>query len=77
MQTFANPAYVALIGYDSQDELAGMNILNLIAYAERVRIAEYIEHHLIEPSLPFECETIGLKKDGNTFNMDVKLSLFN
>ena len=70
MQKFVNPAYVALFGYDSQDELAGMNILNLIAPAERNRIAEYIEHHLIEPSQPFEYETIGLKKDGTTFNMD-------
>ncbi len=77
MQKFVNPAYVTLFGYDSQDEMAGRSILNLVATDERARIEEYIKNRSVEPSLPFEYETIGLKKDGTTFNMDVKLSLFN
>ncbi len=74
---FVNPAYVALFAYESQDELINTSILNLVSTGERARIEGYIEKRTVQSSVPFEYETIGLKKDGTTFNMDVKLSLFN
>ena len=77
IQKFVNPAYVALFGYESQDELINTSILNLIFPDERERIKAYIEKRSVQSSIPFEYETIGLKKDGTTFNMDVKISLFN
>lgn len=76
MQKFVNPAYVALFGYASQDELINTSILSLVSPDERARIEAYIEKRAFQPSVPFEYATIGLKKDGTTFNMDVKLSLF-
>lgn len=77
IQKFVNPAYVALFGYESQDELINTSIINLIFPGERERIKAYIEKRSVQSSIPFEYETIGLKKDGTTFNMDVKISFFN
>ncbi|MEI7499999.1 MAG: response regulator [Bacteroidota bacterium] len=76
IHVFVNPAYVKLYGYDYQEDLFGKSVLNLIAPDERNRIGDYIKLRPVNSTIPSEYETIGLKKDGTTFDVDIKVSFF-
>ncbi|MEK6743462.1 MAG: PAS domain S-box protein [Nitrospirota bacterium] len=71
---FANPAYVKLFGYDSIEELIGMQIVNTIAPEERERVREFKQKRKQGLAVPTYDVTRGLRKDGTTFNMDVHVT---
>ncbi|MBN8544986.1 MAG: response regulator [Ignavibacteria bacterium] len=71
-----NPAYVELFGYESSDELIGVPVQNLIAPEERKKIHEYISKRNAGESVPSGYETLGLRKDGTSFEMDVHVSTY-
>ncbi|MFZ4564645.1 MAG: PAS domain S-box protein, partial [Bacteroidales bacterium] len=76
IHVFVNPAYLALFGYDNQDVLLGKSLVDLVGPSEKERIREYIERRNAEIEIPSEYETIGIKKDGTFFDLDVKVSNF-
>jgi Cu+-exporting ATPase len=73
---FVNPAYIKLFDFTNENEILALPLLGLIAPEEKERIAEYIKLRPVDPGIPTEYETIGMKKDGTTFHMDVKASIF-
>jgi PAS domain S-box-containing protein len=72
---FANPSYLALYGYDSQ-EIAGKPVLDLIVPEERDRIRDFIADRSRGRTTPVTFETRGLRKDGGIFDMEVRVSLY-
>ncbi len=73
---FVNPAYLALFGYASNEELAGKPVLDLIAPCERPAILERIQQRAQGESMPSSYETRGLRKTGEEFVMDVHASTY-
>lgn len=71
---FVNPSYVTLFGYSSSEELVGTPIIDLITPEEREKI--YNNPKLCNDGdlLANNYETIGYKKDGSLFNIDVHIS---
>lgn len=73
---FVNPAYLALFGYGSSEELVGRSILDLIAPSEREQIAKKVRRRAAGEAVPTIYETRGLRKDGAEFEMEVYVSHF-
>ncbi len=71
-----NPAYLKLFGYLNEQELIGNSILDLIAPSEHYRIKSYVQKRSLGESVPTFYETIGLRKDGTEFPMEVQVSTF-
>ncbi len=71
---FFNQAFVTLFGYESNDELIGKSLLKLVAPKERKRIAEYVKRRTEGLPVPFSYETVGLRKNGEEFEFDVKIA---
>ncbi len=71
-----NTAYAKLFGYGTTDELRGTPILNLIAESEHERIKEFISRRMKGEEVPGVYETIGLKKDGLEFPMEVRVTVY-
>ncbi len=70
----ANEAFLAMFGLGSEAELLGRPLVNLIAPAEREaihRINQEREHTGVGP---VDYETLGLRRDGQTFPMHVRVS---
>ncbi|MCK6551084.1 PAS domain S-box protein [Myxococcota bacterium] len=66
-----NPAYVALFGYSSADELVGRSILELIAPSDRARVIENVRRRSSGLSVAPTYVTRGLRRDGTEFDMEV------
>ncbi len=73
---FVNPSYLSLFGYTSDNELAGKPILDLIAPEEHEKIMENVKRRSKGDFVPSAYETLGLRKDGTKFNMDVHVSSY-
>jgi PAS domain S-box-containing protein len=71
----ANPNYEKLFGY-TDEELSDQSILDLIAKDSRSQVMDNIEKRKNGEAAPSEYETRGLKKDGSTFDMQVKVSTY-
>jgi PAS domain S-box-containing protein len=71
-----NPAYLAMFGYDSVDQLAGTPILDLIAPSERARVAENVRRRYGGEMPPADYETRGRRRDGAEFDMEVHVSTY-
>lgn len=69
-----NPKYLELFGYKSFEELKDIPIYDLIAPSERKRIGEHAKRRAKGENIPSQYETIGLKKDGTEFDMEVSVS---
>ncbi|MFC1974955.1 PAS domain S-box protein [Chloroflexota bacterium] len=76
VHVMANPAYLDLFGYDYATELIGKPILDLIAPEQQAQILENVQRRAKGEPVPLFYETRGLRKDGSTFDMDVKLSTY-
>jgi PAS domain S-box-containing protein len=74
---FVNKAYLELFGYQSNEELFGKPVLDLIADSQREKITEYIGKRANNEYVPSSYETIGLKKDRTEFVLDVRVSPMN
>jgi two-component system cell cycle sensor histidine kinase/response regulator CckA len=69
-----NPAYLALFGYEREDELLGTTILSLIAPSARAGITELIHLRADGKSAPAVYESRGLRRDGSEFDLQVHAS---
>ena len=76
IHTFANPAYLALFGYESNADIIGKPILDLIAPEEHPKIREFVHQRATDGTGPSAYETQGLRKNGESFDVDVKVSTF-
>ncbi len=69
-----NPAYLKMFGYDSNQELQGRSILDLIAPSAHAQILAYVHLRNQNKNPPNFYETKGLRKDGSEFDMEVSAS---
>jgi two-component system, cell cycle sensor histidine kinase and response regulator CckA len=75
IRTFANPAHVALFGYDSAEELVGTPVLESIAPESRDFFQEMVKKRAEGETVP-PYEVTALKKDGTPFLMEITASSF-
>lgn len=73
---FVNPAYLALFGYSNIDELVGKPIIDLIAPSQRDYIMDIVRKRAKGEIVLSSYETVGLRKDGSEFDMDVNVSSY-
>jgi PAS domain S-box-containing protein len=76
LHTMVNPAYLAMFGYDSADELIGKSILDLNAPSERARILDFVRQRAQGDPVSSMYETRGLRRDGTEFNLEVRVSTY-
>jgi len=69
-----NPAYVELFGYNSEEEILGKEVWELITADERANVADYISRRALGEPVPSKYETKGLRKDMTEFDLDVRVS---
>ncbi|HUJ68920.1 MAG TPA: PAS domain S-box protein [Syntrophorhabdales bacterium] len=76
IRIFANPAFVALLGYESADELIGKPAFDAIAPESRDFVEEMVKKRLKgEPVPPLYEETM-LRKDGTRLFAEVSVSYY-
>ncbi len=73
---FVNPAYINLFGYLSSAEILEKTVLDIIAHSEREYILNNINKRVNAEPAPTNYETIGLKKDGTEFPLEVNVSSY-
>jgi len=66
-----NNAYIEMFGYSNAQEIIGTPLVNQIAPKEHSRIKYYIQNRNIDDSLPKQYETIGIKKNGDEFPLEI------
>jgi len=71
-----NPAYVRMFGYQSESELVGQPILDLIAPAEQERVAGHVRLRSKGQSDVQHYLTRGKRRDGREFPMEVRVSSY-
>jgi two-component system NtrC family sensor kinase len=76
IRIFVNPAYVSLFGYESDEELMGTPIINVIAPESRDFIEERVKKRARGEPLQPSFEATGLRKDGTIFLMEVTVSTY-
>lgn len=76
LHVFANAAYLRLFAYDSFEELAGHFILDLLAPEQHAEMLNLIVQHKLRGSVPQNHETHGRRKNGELFDLDLRLSTF-
>ncbi len=76
MHFFANPAYLKLFGYESNQEIVGTSILDNIAPSHHQQMTENIRLRAAGEPIPPLYTTRGRKTDGTEFPMEVSASVF-
>ncbi len=71
-----NPAYLKLFGYKDQEELIGKSLLNQIAPKEHEKIRQYVKNRSLGEYAPTFHETIGIRKNGEEFPLEVKIGTY-
>ena len=71
----ANAAYARLFGFERPEELLGLPVLELIAPAERPRIAEFIRRRAAGEVLPEVYLARARRRGGDEFLMEVRISM--
>jgi two-component system cell cycle sensor histidine kinase/response regulator CckA len=74
---FVNDAYSKIFGFTEKKELMGTNFLKQIAASERKKIAERNQKREQRITVPTSYETVGLRKNGSTFPLNVNVTLIN
>jgi PAS domain S-box-containing protein len=72
-----NKAYLDLFGYSDMEEVVGRQVIEQVAPQEHDRMIEYAQQRAIGNDPPAFYETIGRKKDGTHFDIDVRVSTYN
>ncbi len=76
MHVFANPAYGFMFGYEKADDLVGTPVIQLIAPESREMVLKNIQDRARGLPVPSDYEAIGLRRDGTTFILDVRVSTY-
>ncbi len=76
MHFFANPAYLRLFGYESNEEIVGTSILENIATSHRQQVIENIQRRTAGEPIPPLYVARGRKTDGTEFFMEISASTF-
>ncbi len=71
---FANPSYLKMFGLNNLSELREISVLDLIGPSEHEKIKSYIKMRAESKPVPSHYETLGLRKDGSEFPMEVNVS---
>ena len=71
-----NPSYLKMFGYSSADEIVGRPAWDLIAPSEKERIKLFSRNRSEGFPAPSFYETIGERKDGTLFPMEVRVSTY-
>lgn len=74
---FINKAYIKLFGFESEKDINGKPAINLIAPSQRQFVNEIIDRRTFRHNAPSQYETLGIRKDGTEFVMDVRATVFN
>ena len=69
-----NPAFIKIFGYDSFEEIEGRDELELLIPEERERIRKYTIDREDNNKAPQIYNTIGLRKNGSTLDVEIKVS---
>jgi PAS domain S-box-containing protein len=75
-QIMVNKAYLELFGYRDVSEVIGNSLLNDIAPEEHPRLQTYAMHRSRGEPAPSSYETLGMRRDGTIFDMDVRISTY-
>ena len=73
MHIYANHAYMELFGYDDEDELACIPIIDLVESGQQDEFKHYLKAHLKGEALE-EFEFHGVKESGDTFDAVMTLT---
>jgi PAS domain S-box-containing protein len=73
---FANPAYLKLFGYESNEKILGTSILNSIAPSHHQQLLDNIQLRTTKQPAPSLYVTRGRKSDGTEFPMEISASTF-
>ena len=71
---WTNPAYQKMFGYEKDEDFIGKPVTDLIEPAHRNAIIENIKKRIKGDNPLNYYETVGLKRDGSTFDIDVHVS---
>jgi len=71
-----NNAYVEMFGYQSENEIIGKPLLNQISPKEHEKLKNFIANRYSNPNLPQYYETIGVKKNGEEFPLEVHVGIY-
>lgn len=72
---FVNDAYLRMFGYDSAEEVIGRFVEELYAERERERQRGYARGRIAGKPVPTMYETVGLRKNGEEFEVSAWVSL--
>jgi len=73
---FANPAYLTMFGFESNEQIAGTPVLNHIAPSHRPDVSHNIAQRAAGKSAPAFYETRGITTSGVEFDMEVRVSSY-
>ncbi len=76
IHVFVNPAYVKLFGYESEEEILGTPIIDLIGTSSRAMIQQYVSDRAAGREVPARYELMLLRKDGKEFPAENNVSAF-
>ncbi|MCX6151806.1 MAG: PAS domain S-box protein [Ignavibacteriales bacterium] len=71
-----NNSFAKIFGYESADQISGMNPLELVAEDDRPRIASYIGLRESREEAPTNFEFIGKRKDGTVFFVGTSVTTY-
>jgi len=71
-----NEAYIAMFGYENADEIIGKPILNQISPKEHEKVKYFITNRYNGTNLPKCYETIGIKKNGEEFPLEILVGTY-
>ncbi len=71
-----NEAFMKMFGYDDPDELVGQPIYTLVAPSQREHVSMLVRRRVASAEFPLSYETVGIRKDGTEFDVDVQVSTY-
>lgn len=71
-----NNAYLEMFGYQNESEIIGKPLINHISTKEHEKLKRYISDRYSNPNLLKYYETIGVKKNGEEFPLEIHVGIY-